>query len=161
MRRSVVGSEYGGVAPEARAAFAALLPSLLDACGQTSDPDGALRGCLFLADAVPSRAALFPFLLGGGPLLGRLCRLAADSPYLWQMLLQHMEYLDLLADEEAMDQPPSPPSSGSVEHSLRTGGDGSPRAAADGGAGRLGAGRHGAGHGGSHPGRRGGAGRRA
>ena len=104
LRRGVAGSEYGGVSPEARAAFAALLTPLLDACGQTSDPDAALRGMSSLADAVPSRAALFPFLLDGGTLLGRLCLLAAESPPLWQMLLQHMEYLDLLADDETMDQ---------------------------------------------------------
>ena len=106
LRRGVAGSEYGGVPPEARAAFAAVVGPLLDACGQTADPDAALRGIALLADAVPSRAALLSFLLDGGPLLGRLCLLAAESPPLWQMLLQHMEYLDLLADNEAMDQAP-------------------------------------------------------
>ncbi|MBV9852814.1 MAG: hypothetical protein JO250_24405 [Armatimonadetes bacterium] len=105
LRRSVLGSEYGGITPEARAAFAALVPALADACAEADDPDAALRGLSALADAVPSRAALFRTLEDGGPLLGRLARLAADSPFLWQMLLQHMEYLDLLADDDAMDVP--------------------------------------------------------
>ena len=109
LRRGVAGSEYGGIPPDARAALAALVPRLLDAAGETPDPDAALRGVSSLADAVPSRAALFHTLLDGRPLLGRLCRLAAESSYLWQMLLQHLEYLDLLADDEAMDQPPPPP----------------------------------------------------
>ena len=106
LRRSVAGSEYGGISPEDRAAFVALLPALLDATGQTDDPDAALHGLDSLADAVPSRAALYRTLSDNRRLLPRLAVLAASSPYLWQMLLGHLELLDLLADEEAMDQPP-------------------------------------------------------
>ena len=107
LRRSVLGSEYGGIPPDAQAAFAALVPALLDDAGQTSDPDAALRGLDALADAVPSRTALFQTLAQGGSLLPRLCILAADSSYLWQMLLNRLELLDGLADEEAMDTPPT------------------------------------------------------
>ena len=106
LRRSVSGSQYGGISPDSRAAFAALVPALLDGAEQTTDPDAALRGLDALADAVPSRAALYQTLAESASLLPRLCRLASGSAYLWQMLLGHLELLDLLADEEAMDAPP-------------------------------------------------------
>lgn len=106
LRRSVFGSEYGGIAPDARDSFLALVPALLDSAGQTPDPDDALRGLDALAVAVPSRAALFQMLSESHSLLPRLCRLAAESSYLWQMLLSHLELLDLLADDEAMAAPP-------------------------------------------------------
>ena len=105
LRRSVLGSQYGGVSPEDRAAFAALVPALLDAAGQTDAPDAALHGLDLLADAVPSRAALYRTLTDSKMLLPRLAVLAAGSPYLWQSLLGHLELLDLLADDEAMDAP--------------------------------------------------------
>ena len=107
LRRSVYGSEYGGIMPDARAAFAALVPALLDAAGRTPDPDAALRGLDALAVAVPSHAALYQMLAESRSLLPRLCLLAASSPHLWQMLLSHLELLDLLADEETMDTPPT------------------------------------------------------
>ena len=106
LRRSVSGSQYGGISPEDRTAFAALVPALLDAAGQTSAPDAALHGLDLLADAVPSRAALFRTLADSRTLLPRLTVLAAGSSYLWQTLLGHLELLDLLADDEAMDAPP-------------------------------------------------------
>ena len=107
LRRSVSGSQYGGIPPEARAAFAALVPALLAGASQTADPDAALRGLDALADAAPSRAALYQTLGESPALLPRLCQLAANSSYLWQMLLGHLELFDLLADDEAMDAPPS------------------------------------------------------
>ncbi len=107
LRRDVAGSQYGGIPPEARASFAALVPALLDAASQTPDPDQSLRGLDALADAVPSRAALYQTLTESRSLLPRLCLLAGSSSYLWQMLLGHLELLDLLADDEAMDQPPT------------------------------------------------------
>ena len=108
LRRSVSGTQYGDVSPEDRAAFAAFVPALLDAAGRTGDPDAALHGLDLLADAVPSRAALFRTLAEGSrTLLPRLAVLAANSAYLWQTLLGRLELLDLLADDEAMDAPPS------------------------------------------------------
>ena len=106
LRRSISGSQYGGISPDARAGFAALAPALLDAAGQTADPNAALHGLDTLADAVPSRAALYQTLFEDRALLPRLAVLAAGSAYLWQMLLGHLELLDLLADDEAMDTPP-------------------------------------------------------
>ena len=107
LRRDVSGSQYGGIPPDARTAFAALLPALLDAAARTPNPDAALRGLDALAEAVPSRAALYQTLSETRSFLPRLCVLAASSAYLWQMLLGHLELLDGLADEEAMDQPTS------------------------------------------------------
>ena len=107
LRRSVSGSQYGGIMPDARAAFAALVPALLDGASRTPDPDAALRGMDALAVAVPSHAALYRMLSDSPILLPRLCLLAAESSYLWQILLSHLELLDLLADEEAMDDPPA------------------------------------------------------
>lgn len=106
LRRSVSGSQYGGISPEDRTAFAALVPALLDAAGQTGAPDAALRGLDSLADAMPSRAALYRTLAESRALLPRLAVLAADSPYLWQVLLGRLELFDLLADDEAMNTPP-------------------------------------------------------
>ena len=106
LRRSVSGSEYGGISPEDRTAFAALVPALLDAAGLTPSPDTALHGLDLLADAVPSRAALYRTLADSRTLLPRLAVLAAGSSPLWQTLLGHLELLDLLADDEAMDAPP-------------------------------------------------------
>ncbi len=106
LRRAAFGSEYGGVAPEARAALARLLGPLLTAAGVTDNPDAALRGLDALADALPSRAALYATLSDSPRLLPRLCLLAGNAPALWQTLLRHLEWLDALADEERMDAPP-------------------------------------------------------
>ena len=107
LARAVTGSRYGGVSPESRETFAALVPALLDGAAATDDPDAALRGLDALADAAPSRAALFATLAESRDFLPRLCELAAGSPPLWQVLLSHLELLDGLADDEAMDAPPA------------------------------------------------------
>jgi glutamate-ammonia-ligase adenylyltransferase len=109
LRQSVVGSEYGGMAPDSSDSFAAVSARLLRAAAETSDPDGALLGLDNLAREVPSRTALFQTLAESDTLLPRLCRLAAEGPAVWQLLLQHMEFFDLLADDEVMDNPSPPP----------------------------------------------------
>lgn len=111
LRRAVAGSEYGGIPPEARESFARLAGPLLQAAGETGQPDAALRGIDSLALAVASRAALYRTLEENPNLLPRLCRLAADAPALWQTLLSHLEFFDLVADEEGMGEP-LPPSPG-------------------------------------------------
>lgn len=102
LRRAVVGSEYGGISPEARESFARLAGPLIAAAGATGSPDAALRGIDALALATPSRAALYRTLEENPSLLPRLCLLAADAPALWQSLLSHLEFFDLLADDEIM-----------------------------------------------------------
>lgn len=107
LRRAVAGSEYGGISPDARASFVALAGPLLRAAAETNGPDSALRGFDLLADAVPSRAALFRTLADAPALLPRLVRLAGDAPAVWQVVLRHPELLDLLSDDAAMDAPVS------------------------------------------------------
>lgn len=104
LRFSQVGSEYGAIPPEARERFAVLAPRLIKAASRTSSPDAALRGIDSLALAVPSRAALYLSLIEDEDLIERLCLLAAESPPLWQLLLGHMEYLDMLADGDALSE---------------------------------------------------------
>ncbi len=101
--RAVQGSEYGGVQSEARDTFALLLGPLLDAAAQTHSPDAVLRGFDALADAMPMRAGWFALLRSSPTLLPRLAALAGNAPALWQILLGHLEFLDMLADEPVMD----------------------------------------------------------
>jgi glutamate-ammonia-ligase adenylyltransferase len=108
IRRDIFGTEYGEIHPDARAAFVEVADALITAAASTSDPDAALRGIDSLAVAVPSRFALYRTLSENRGLLPRLAKLAAESPYLWQMLIQHQEFLDLVADQEAMETPLSP-----------------------------------------------------
>ena len=110
IRHDIFGTEYGGIHPEARAAFVEVADDLVHAAAATIDPDAAFRGIDALAVAVPSRFALYRTLHESQGLLPRMARLAAESPYLWQILIRHQELLDLLADEEAMDSPLAPPS---------------------------------------------------
>lgn len=105
LRRAVAGSEYGGISPEARESFARLAGPLIAAAAATDAPDAALNGIDSLALAAPSRAALYRTLEETPGLLPRLCLLAADAPALWQTLLVHLEFFDLLADEEIMAEP--------------------------------------------------------
>jgi glutamate-ammonia-ligase adenylyltransferase len=98
--RDVAGSQYGGITPEARHNFAEIAGSLLNACSTTNDPDQALRGLDALAEAVPSRAALYRSLVDTPDFLTRLCWAAAEGPALWQTLLSHLEFLDLIANPE-------------------------------------------------------------
>ncbi len=109
LRLPVAESTYGAIPPEARAGFAAIAEPLIDAAARTSRPDDALRGLVFLAQAVPSAAALYQMLGENHDLLPRLCRLAGDAGAIWQLLLSHLEFFDLLADSEAMDHPLTPP----------------------------------------------------
>ena len=108
LRRAVAGSEYGGISPEARESFARLAGPLIVAAGGTDAPDDALRGLDALALAAASRATLYRTLEENPNLLPRLCLLAADAPALWQTLLSHLEFFDLLADEEVMGEPLAP-----------------------------------------------------
>lgn len=105
LNRDIEGSEYGGISPEARSGFVAIVGTILDAAAATPDPDQALHGLNALAEAVPSRAALFRSLADSPRLLSRLCVAAAGGPALWQTLLSHLEYFDLIANPEE-DSPP-------------------------------------------------------
>jgi glutamate-ammonia-ligase adenylyltransferase len=109
LRFSQTGSEYGEIPPEARERFAELAPRLIEAASQTSSPDTALQGIDKLALAVPSRAALYLSLDEDEDLVERLCQLAAESPPLWQVLLNHLEFLDMLTEDTLLAAPSPAP----------------------------------------------------
>ncbi len=96
---NTVGTAYGAPPPDARKAFEAILPELLIACTRTPNPDLALIGLERLADAFPSRAALFASYAESPDVLVRLAELA-QSPLLWNRLLSHLELLDMLFGAE-------------------------------------------------------------
>ncbi|MCS6918489.1 MAG: hypothetical protein NZM28_01820, partial [Fimbriimonadales bacterium] len=96
---NTVGAAYGAPPPDARKAFEAILPELLTACARTPNPDLALTGLERLADAFPSRAALFASYAESPEVLTRLAELA-QSPPLWNRLLSHLELLDMLFGAE-------------------------------------------------------------
>jgi glutamate-ammonia-ligase adenylyltransferase len=99
------GSEYGGIQPGAKSAFLAISDEIIRSAAATSDPDAAISGINALAEASPSRMALFRALQESQELLPRLSILASDSPYLWQILLQRQELFDLLAGDVYLDNP--------------------------------------------------------
>ncbi len=94
-----VGNQYGESPPEVRRAFQHLLPALLNACARTPDPDRTLIALEQLADALPNRAGLYQTFAESEEVLTRLAELA-QSPPLWQRLLSHLEFLDMLFGEE-------------------------------------------------------------
>ena len=99
LQANLEGNAYGAPPPDAKRAFAAILPELLTACARTPDPDRALIGLERLADAFPNRAALFAAYAESPEVLTRLTELA-QSPPLWNRLLGNLELLDMLFGEE-------------------------------------------------------------
>ncbi|MFN7018708.1 MAG: hypothetical protein ACK4RG_05470 [Fimbriimonadales bacterium] len=99
VRANLEGNEYGAPPPDAKRAFATILPELLVACARTPDPERALIGLERLADAFPHRAALFAAYAESPDVLIRLAELA-QSPVLWNRLLSNLELLDMLFGEE-------------------------------------------------------------
>lgn len=103
-----VGTQHGAATPGTRQRFADIVGGLITLCARTADPDAALSGMEALAQASPSREALYAaFAEGGENLMARLCLLAAGSPPLLQSLAQHLELLDMLFDEDEMRTPAS------------------------------------------------------
>ncbi|MCS7190680.1 MAG: hypothetical protein NZ843_03645, partial [Fimbriimonadales bacterium] len=80
LRANAISTDYGALPPDARRAFEAILPDLLIACARTPDPDRALLGLERLADAFPSRAALFTAYAESPEVLVRLAELAQSPP---------------------------------------------------------------------------------
>lgn len=103
---SAVGTEQGGSTPGTRRRFDQIVGTLISLCARTADPDAALLGIEMLAQASPSRQALYAaFADAGEDLLVRLCLLGAGSPPLTQTLARHLELLDLLFDDDEMQTP--------------------------------------------------------
>lgn len=101
-----VGTQQGESTPGTRLRFSQIAPALMTHCARTADPDAALLGLETLAQATPSREALYAsFAQDGEALLVRLCLLAAGSPPLVQTLARHFELLDMLFDDDEMQTP--------------------------------------------------------
>ena len=161
LRRSVVGSEYGGVTPDARAAFAALVPPLLEACGRHERSRRRLA-----RHQRPGRRGPVP----RGAVPDTAGERAAAGPPLPPGRRQPLPVADAAPAHGVPGPARGRGGDGSAPSPLATRAEvrRSPRlaaapagTAAHRGAGHLGTGGHGAGHGGSHAGRRVGAGSRA
>lgn len=98
LERSEKGTNYGEIAPAARESFAAVAGRMLEAASASGEPDEALRGLDQLATAAPSRAALYRSLAAEPELMQRLALLSGQAPFLFQVLLAHQEYVDMLSD---------------------------------------------------------------
>jgi glutamate-ammonia-ligase adenylyltransferase len=86
-----------------RAALARLLPTLLDACWKSPDPDEALNQFeRFLAAAGP-RAGYVELLAANPDLLGGLVRLCAGGDLLAQLLVAQPDLLASLADPAVLE----------------------------------------------------------
>ncbi len=109
VKRAELGTSYGEFTPAARDGFTAVASAMLSASAASGAPDEALAGLDRLAEAVPSRAALYGALGDEPQFLARLALLAGRAPYLWQQLLAHQEYVDLIGDETQLDQMSPPP----------------------------------------------------
>ncbi|HEY3329309.1 MAG TPA: hypothetical protein VGK19_04760 [Capsulimonadaceae bacterium] len=109
LTRSEKGTAYGEFIPAAREGFEAIVDDLLTACAASGYPDDALSGFDHLAEAVPSRAALYRSLVEQPEFLGRMAVMGGCAPHLFQTVLAHLEYLDMLGELTEHDTASSGP----------------------------------------------------
>jgi glutamate-ammonia-ligase adenylyltransferase len=93
--------------PEARAAFARILPALCEALAAAPDPERALVRWETLLAALPSAINVFRLLEARPALLVLLVRILAHAPALAEELARRVELLDPLIDRSAFDLPGS------------------------------------------------------
>ena len=93
--------------PEARAAFARILPALCEALAAAPDPERALVRWETLLSALPSAINVFRLLEARPALLALLVRILAHAPALADELARRVELLDPLIDRSAFDLPGS------------------------------------------------------
>ena len=91
--------------PEAREAFARILPALCDALAGAPDPERALVRWETLLAALPSAINVFRLLEARPALLALLMRILAHAPALADELARRVELLDPLIDRSAFDLP--------------------------------------------------------
>lgn len=92
---------------EARAAFARILPAVLEAFANGPDPDRALIRWEQLLAALPSAINVFRLLEARPALLALLARILSHAPTLADELARRAELLDPLIDRSAFDLPGS------------------------------------------------------
>ena len=93
--------------PEAREAFARILPALCDALAGAPDPERTLVRWETLLAALPSAINVFRLLEARPALLALLVRILAHAPALADELARRVELLDPLIDRSAFDLPGS------------------------------------------------------
>ena len=93
--------------PEARDAFARILPALCEALAGAPDPERALVRWETLLAALPSAINVFRLLEARPALLALLVRILAHAPALADELARRVELLDPLIDRSAFDLPGS------------------------------------------------------
>ncbi|MEO6041239.1 MAG: glutamine-synthetase adenylyltransferase, partial [Croceibacterium sp.] len=93
--------------PEARAAFGAILPDLVTALRQASDPDHALARWETLLARLPSAVNLLRLFEQRPGLLDQVLRVLTLAPPLADELARHPALLDRLIDASALDLPGS------------------------------------------------------
>ncbi|WP_232844026.1 bifunctional [glutamine synthetase] adenylyltransferase/[glutamine synthetase]-adenylyl-L-tyrosine phosphorylase [Allopontixanthobacter sediminis] len=91
--------------PAACAAFEAILPDLIEALGQASDPDGAILRWEALLAGASSAINLFRLLEARPALLDQLVKILTLAPPLAGELGRRPELLDTLIDRSALDLP--------------------------------------------------------
>ena len=93
--------------PEARDAFARIMPALCEALAAAPDPERALVRWETLLAALPSAINVFRLLEARPALLALLVRILAHAPTLADELARRVELLDPLIDRSAFDLPGS------------------------------------------------------
>ncbi|MFZ5844326.1 MAG: bifunctional [glutamate--ammonia ligase]-adenylyl-L-tyrosine phosphorylase/[glutamate--ammonia-ligase] adenylyltransferase [Pseudomonadota bacterium] len=87
-----------------------LMPSLLERCSESAQPDETLRRVLQLLRAVCKRTAYLELLAENPAALGQLTKLMADSRFITEQLCQYPILLDDLLDAKTLYTPPPPES---------------------------------------------------
>ena len=101
LKMPIIGNEYGRMPPDTGSRFRRIAPTLLRLLSSCPDPDVGLAGLEKLATAVPNRAHLYASFEDSPLFLARLVTLASASPYLFQRLVDNLEWLEaIIPDDE-------------------------------------------------------------
>lgn len=93
--------------PDARTAFEAMLPGLVEAIGHVPDPVNALGRFGDIVDALPSGINMYRLLQARPALIGMLAEILGHAPALAEQLARRPELLDGLIDASSLDLPPA------------------------------------------------------
>jgi [glutamine synthetase] adenylyltransferase / [glutamine synthetase]-adenylyl-L-tyrosine phosphorylase len=88
------------VTPRAREVLTELVPALLEAFGQSSDPDGALVALDNALQGMPAVVELFTILRQNTALRGLFSEILGNAPRLAEVVVQRPHVLDALIDPE-------------------------------------------------------------
>jgi [glutamine synthetase] adenylyltransferase / [glutamine synthetase]-adenylyl-L-tyrosine phosphorylase len=94
------GRRQAIVTPRAREVLTELVPALLEAFGQSSDPDGALLALDNALQGMPAVVELFTILRQNAALRGLFSEILGNAPRLSEIVVQRPHVLDALVDPE-------------------------------------------------------------